>query len=185
MAFPADFMTFRQDLRPFGNGTVISYLPDTALVDLAEGELVGWNASVPGLQRWLQDGGGTNPQTQVFVGLSRDSQNTIASLGNQPALSNFLNVINRVGVWTTGIHLLQTKNGDSYTHGVGVYAFGNYTSGSGSQRQVTVTQPANGILVGAVYLPDGSTVIGDGTKRVAVLIDEFTLQQKVGVKSTG
>ncbi len=183
MAFPADFYTYRQDLRAFGSGTVISYVPDAALTDLAEGELVGWDQGSLTLKRWLQDAG-TPTATQLFVGVSQDSQNTIASLGNQSALSNFL-VNKRIGVWTTGVHLLLTKVSDVYTHGLAVYANGNYSAGSGTQRSVTVTQPANGVKIGSVYLPDGSTLTGASGVRVPILIDEFTLKQNTSSASTG
>jgi len=188
MAFPPDFMTYQRDIRAALEGSVVSYLPDTALVDLAEGEPVGWNASVPGLQRMQQDGGGssTTTQTQVFVGISRDSQNAIASLGNQSALSNFLNLINRIGVWTTGIHLLIGKSGDVFSHGLPVYLSGNYVAGSGTVRQITVTAPVpNAQIIASVHLPDGSSITGNAATRIPVLIDFYTLAQKIGFTTPG
>lgn len=185
MAFPADFMTYRQDIRPLGNGSVVSFLPDTAgtsvqitsaLTDLAEGELVGFasnanGTNIGGLQRWLRDAG-TPTNTQVFVGVSRDSMNTLASLGNQSPLSNFFTV-QGVGVWTTGVHLLLTKVGDVFFHNAPVFADINYVAGSGVQRTVTVTATSR-VQIGTVYLPRGDVITGAAGVRVPVLIDGFT-----------
>lgn len=185
MAFPADFMTYRQDLRPFGHGTVVSFFPDiygtspqiaATLTDLAEGELVGWNPTAGGtntgaLQRWLRDAG-TPTNTQIFVGVSRDSQNTLASLGNQsPIAASFQ--VDGLGVWTTGIHLLLTKVGDVFKHNDPVFADINYVAGSGVQRTVTVTATSR-VQIGTVYAPRGDVFTGAAGVRVPVLIDGFT-----------
>ncbi len=159
---PLDFYTYRGDIRPFGNGSVITYLADATLTDLAQGEMSAWDSAAKVLKRFVRDGSAGH-----FVGISRDSQTGMAKLGNESALAAF---VANIGVFSTGIHQLVGLSGDSFTHGVAVYMSGVDTT------KVTVTA-GGGVQVGTVHLPDGSTIVGDGSKRVSILIDEFTITQ--------
>ena len=69
-------------------------------------------------------------------------------------------------VFTSGVHELLGLSGDTYLHGDAVYM--NATS----TIQITKTQGAGGVQVGAVFLPDGTSRVGQ--VRVPVLIDAFT-----------
>jgi|SRR5215470_2007245 len=208
MAVPVDFLTFKQDVRPYGNGTVKHYPPDFSgtsplnqgvLSDLAQGELVGYNRfanggqliSPPfppgtggfgGLQRWLRDAG-TPTDTQVFVGISRDSMNTGNSLGSVVGQRSF--EVNGVAVWTSGVHMLRGKPAEVWHHGDAVYADINYVAGSGAVRRVTNVATGR-VQIGTCYLLPadrnrpifgdviGFITIGGDIQRVPVLIDGFT-----------
>jgi predicted RecA/RadA family phage recombinase len=158
---PVSFYTFRQDLRPFGQGTPIGY--KTSLTDLVEGEFVAWDATNKVLVRYVRDG-----SAGKFAGISKDSVAGIQKLGNQAALQGAFQ--NPCEVFTTGVHELLGAQGQTYKHGDVVYM-----NGTDTQLITTTAGSPAGVAIGTVHLPDGSTKTG--SVRVPVLIDEFTIAQ--------
>lgn len=157
---PQDFYTFLKDIRPYGNGSPVAYRYDSAAFasdaqgGLAMGEMVAYDATNKRVVRWVRNGGAGQ-----FIGIARDSAVQMAKLGNQAAL----NLI-EFSVFTSGVHELLGLTGDTYVHGDAVYM--NATS----TIQITKTA-GGGTQIGAVYLPDGSSKVGQ--VRVPVLIDSF------------
>lgn len=166
MAIPtADFYTFVKDIRQFGGGSPVAYRYDPAGLaegagsPLLQGEMVAWanNTSTPVLVRFTRAGGAGK-----FVGITRESAKGVQKLGNQSALTP-----TELSVFTSGVHNLKTLNGDTYNHGDAVYMSSTDTD------RVTVTA-GGGTQVGKVFLPMDPAVVGDGSKRVPVIIDEYT-----------
>lgn len=157
---PQDFYTFVKDIRPFGNGSPVAYRYDAAAFvsdaqgDLAMGEMCAYDATNRRVVRFVRTGGAGS-----FVGIGRDSAAGMKKLGNQPAL----NLI-EYSVFTSGVHELLGLTGDTYVHGDAVFM--NATS----TIQVTKTA-GGGTQIGKVFLPDGSTRVGQ--VRVPVIIDSF------------
>lgn len=166
MAIPtADFMTFVKDIRHFGGGSPVAYrydpsgLAEGAGSPILQGEMVAWasNTSTPVLVRWVRDA-----SAGKFVGIARESAKGVQRLGNQAALTP-----TELSVFTTGVHNLRTSNGETYNEGDAVFMAGTNTD------QVTKTA-GGGTQIGKVFLPMDPAVVGDGTKRVPVIIDEYT-----------
>lgn len=155
-----NFYTFVKDLRPFGGGTPVSYNFAALTPALEQGEMVAWSVSGQVLVRFVRDGSAGD-----FVGISRDSQLGLQSLGNQSAL---LAAIIPFSVFTTGIHELLGTAGETYTHGIAVYMSGTNTTAISSSA-------AGGVQVGTVHMPQGGSLVG--AVRVPVLIDEYTKTQ--------
>lgn len=156
-----NFYTFVKDLRPFGNGTPVSYNFVALASPLFQGEFVAWDATVGVLVRYLRTG-----SAGKLVGITRDSQAGLQSLGNQAALAA---AINPFSVWTTGVHEMLGTAGETYTHGLAVYMQGTDTTA------ITSSQAVTGVQVGSVHLPDGTIKLG--AVRVPILIDNFTETQ--------
>lgn len=162
-AFP-NFYTYKQDIRPLGNGSVITYRYDRAaftsdaLGQIGQGEMCAWDATNQRVLRWNRSGANGD-----FIGVSRDAADGLEKLGNQPALQ-----LKQLGVFTTGIHELVGTTGDTYSHGNPVFQSGTDTT------KVTKTQ-AGGVQVGTIHNPLNLTLVG--AIRVPVLIDEFTKTQ--------
>jgi len=156
-----NFYTYVKDLRPFGSGTPVSYNFANLASALFQGEFVAWDAAAKVLVRYVRTG-----SAGKLVGVSRDSQAGLQSLGNQAALSA---AINPFSVWTTGVHEMLGTAGETYTHGIAVYMQGTDTTA------ITSSQGAGGVQVGSVHLPDGA--VKTGAVRVPILIDNFTETQ--------
>jgi len=162
-----DFYTFVKDLRPFGNGTPMSYRYDrTAFTsdaqgELGSGEMLGWDATNQRILRFNR-----TAANGKFIGLTRDSATGLQKLGNQAALNL---AVADYSVFTSGVHMLVGTVGDTYNHGNAVYMSGTDTT------KITKTQGSNGVQVGTVYNPLNSSVVG--AVRVPVLIDEYTVTQ--------
>ena len=161
-----DFYTFVKDLRPFGNGTPVSYnYVASAFTGAADGEpvageLMAYDATNLRIVRFKADGG-----AGVFAGISRDSAQGVKKLGNQPALTPL-----EFSVFTSGVHEMGGVSGDVYAHGQAVYM--NATSTQNIQKtQGTVSGGGVFSQLGTVFLPDGST--RTGAVRVPILIDSF------------
>ncbi len=167
MAIPtADFMTFVKDIRAFGGGSAVAYRYDP--VGLAEGvgspllqgELVAWasNSSTPSLVRFTRAGAAGK-----YVGITRESAKGVQRLGNQAALTP-----TELSVFTTGVHNMRTANGTTYNEGDVVYMNGTNTD--------AVDKDASGgaVAVGRVFLPMDPAIVGDGLKRVPIIIDDYT-----------
>src|SRR5262245_47156914 len=122
-AFP-DFYTFKQDIRPFGNGSPTAYRYDQAaftsdvLGQIGQGEMVGWDATNQRVLRFNR-----TAANGKFIGVSRDSASGLAKLGNQPALQ-----LRQMSVFVTGVHELIGSTGDTYLHGDPVYMSGTDTT---------------------------------------------------------
>lgn len=158
-----DIFTWLGDLRARGDGTPVSFPVDPnvltdALGPLAQGEFLARRASDGKLVRFVRDG-----MAGRYVGISAQSLIEVRLYGNQPGLlAPFLEAFE---VWTTGLHLIAGSIGETYEHGDPVYM-------AGTNTQAVTKLAAGGVVVGTVYLPDGSTQIG--TARIPVLIDEAT-----------
>lgn len=167
MTVSSDFYTYRQDIRPFGGGSVITYTLDATVTTLYQGEMMALKVSgnARTVVRMVADGSAGD-----FVGISRDSLTGIQTLGNQTALT--AKVYSEFSVFTTGVHLMKTTVGETYTHGKAVYM------GADTATVTTVgtsTQP----VVGMVFLPDNvqNPITGAASQRVPILIDEHTINQ--------
>ena len=154
----AEFYTFLGDLRPWGNGTPVAYKIAAAL-ELESGTFAAWDATNGTLVKFIRDASGGK-----FAGVTRGSSVMVKSLGNQAAL-----IPPKLSVFTTGIHQMLGTAAETYTHGVVVYMNGT------TANKITTTQGTGGVAVGAVHLPDGSTL--SGAVRVPILIDEYTITQ--------
>ena len=66
---PTDFYTFRNDIRPRGDGSPVSYKPLAALTDLCMGEFVGFDGDDKALVRYrmAQEKQPNNPQIQQRI----------------------------------------------------------------------------------------------------------------------
>lgn len=157
---PTDFYTYRQDIRPRGDGSPVAFKPLAALTDLCTGELVGWDADDKALVRFVRDGAGNIK----YVGISKDSMASLAKLGNYAQLK-----LDRVGVFTTGVHEMLGTAAETYVHGTEVYMNGTDT------QKITTVVGTGGVKVGRVHLPDGSTK--SGAVLVPILIDDYTVTQ--------
>lgn len=157
---PSDKYTFVQDLRPFGNGTVITYPVDPAVTDFAQGELAAWSSVSRILKRFVRAG-----EAGKFVGVTQGSQQGVARLGNQAALAADAA---HMPVWTTGVHEFTGTAGETYAHGYAVYMSGTNT------QKITIVA-GGGVQIGTVHLPDGTTK--SGAVNVPILIDEYTKTQ--------
>lgn len=155
---PVSQYTYQRDLRAFGNGTPEGY--KTALTTLVAGELVAWDSTNKTLVRFVRDG-----SAGQLAGISKDDLVGIQKLGNQPALIAAYQ--NPFEVFTTGIHTLLGTAAESYVHDTLVYMSGTDT------QKVTTVQGTGGVVVGKVYLPDGSTITG--AVQVPIVIDEYTV----------
>lgn len=159
----ADYNTFVKDLRPFGGGSVIEYgylKSDLAGTedDLEQGEMGAFETSSGHVVRFVRDG-----SAGKFTGMTKDSARAVHKLGNQAGLN-----LDRVGVYSTGVHMLVGTGGETYNHGDAVYMNGTDTT------KVTKTA-AGGVQVGTVHNPTKATY--SGAVRVPILIDEFTVVQ--------
>lgn len=161
---PVDKYTYREDFRPFGNGSPIAYKYTTPQSggDIAQGEFVTWDGTNRVLVRFVRDG-----SQGPFVGITRDSALAVKKLGNQAALGPI-----ELAVFTTGVHLLTGSVGDTYAHGDKVYMPGSPPD----TQKISKTQGTGGIQIGIVHLPQGNTLAG--AVDVPVLIDNFTITQK-------
>ncbi len=163
MPAPADFYTFRGDIRPFGNGSPVAYRYDptaftAAAEDITQGELCAWDSTNRRVVRFVRAG-----EAGKFIGLSRESAKSIHKLGNQPALN-----LRELSVFSTGIHELIGKLGETYNHGDAIYMDSTATN--------AVTKVAGGgVQIGTIHNPQNLTI--QGNVRVPVLIDEFTVTQ--------
>lgn len=166
-----DFYTFVKDIRPFGNGSPVSlrYDPNwtsssyaiATAGDIYAGEWVAWDATNRRVVRFATDGGNGN-----MIGVSRDSAQGMKKLGNQPALA-----LDRLSVFTSGVHEMLGTSGDTYSHGDAVYMPGTDTQ-SITKTRPTVSGGGQGVQTGTVWLPDGTQKAG--AVRVPVLIDHNT-----------
>lgn len=173
MAVTSDFYTYRKDIRPFGGGSPVSYLPDSTLLvanggtPLYQGEMLALKfvGNVRTVVRFVTDGSAGN-----FIGVSRDSQQGVAKLGNQAALIQAVNL--DFSVFTTGVHQFKTTVGQTYAHGMAVYM-------GADTATVTLTGTSGQPVIGMVFLEstDGTPVVGAAGVRVNVLIDNHTLNQ--------
>ncbi len=159
----ADFNTYvREKTGGIGaGGSPISYKYSTpgSGGDIEQGEFTAWDKTNKIVVRFNRTGGAGK-----FTGISRDSAKGFRKLGNQDPLG-----ITDMSVYTSGIHLLLGTVGETVVHGDPVYM--NATS----TIQVTKTQGSNGVQLGVVWLPDGTSKVG--AVRVPVLIDTFTATQ--------
>src|ERR1044071_5368943 len=137
------FYTFVKDLRPFGGGTPFDYAVVSTL-GLDNGQMVGGDATNKTLVAFVRDG-----SAGKFAGLTRGSQLSVASLGNQAGLA-----LSKISVFTTGIHQLVGTAAQTYKHGDPVYMNGTDVT------KITLTQGTGGVVVGTVHLPDGTTLTG-------------------------
>ncbi len=165
----ADFYTFVKDVRNFGGGSALGYKYDPANVgqnpndttktELFQGEMVAWSNSstTPSLIRWVRDG-----SAGKFVGISRESATGVKRLGNQAALTP-----TELSVFTTGVHNLRSNSGETYNEGDVVYMNSTFTD------QITKTA-GGGTAIGRVFLPNSPAIVGDGSVRVPVIIDEYS-----------
>jgi hypothetical protein len=167
MAVTSDFYTYRQDIRPFGGGSVITYTLDPTVLVMYQGEFcalkVSGNART--VVRFVADGSAGD-----YVGISRDSLTGIQTLGNQVALT--AKVYSEFSVFTTGVHQMKTTVGETYNHGKAVYM-------GADTATVTTSGTSGQPTVGMVFLPDNqqNPVIGAASQRVPILIDEHTINQ--------
>jgi len=156
----ADFNTFVAEVRGPGSGAPVAYKPDASVLSTLEsGNFVAWQTSTRTLVLFVRDG-----SVGKYVGISRDSAKTVLRLGNQAALQP-----DRISVYTTGIHNVLGKSGETYSHGDEVYMNGTDVT------SVTKTAGTGGVKVGVVYLPDGTQKIG--AVRVPILIDAYAVTQ--------
>ena len=177
MAVTADFYTYQQDVRAAFGGSPVAYVADSSLLvanggtPLFQGEMVALKVAGNSktVVRFVRDNSAGN-----FVGITRDSMQGTAKLGNQPALIQMTTI--ELSVFTTGVHQLRGTVGETYSHGAPVYM----SSQALQTDSITLTQGTNGAVVGVVWLPDNSTRVG--AVRVPVLIDNHTLAQ-IGTQS--
>ncbi len=159
----APFYTFRQDIRPFGNGSPVAYryvasvFDADALGEPVQGEMLAWDSGNRRVIRFVRTG------TSKFIGIARDSAAGLKKLGNQPALT-----LTEVSVWTTGVHELVGTAGETYLHGDSVFM-------SGTDTTKVTKVAAGGTQVGSVHNPQHQTI--SGAVRVPILIDEYTVTQ--------
>lgn len=159
----APFYTFRQDIRPFGNGSPLAYRYDASLFaadvlgEPVQGEMLAWDSGNTRVLRFVRTG------TFPFIGIARDSAAGLKKLGNQPALTP-----TELSVFTTGVHELVGTAGQSYIHGDAAFM-------SGTDTTKITKVAAGGTRVGTVHNPQNQTI--SGAVRVPVLIDEYTVTQ--------
>jgi hypothetical protein len=157
------FYTFRQDTRPFGNGSPVAYryvksvFDADALGEIVQGELVAWDSANRRVIRYVRTG------TSKLIGVARDSAAGMKKLGNQPGLD-----LTELSVWTTGIHELLGTAGETYLHGDSVFM-------SGTDTTKVTKVAAGGVQVGIVQNPQHVTLTG--AVRVPILIDNYTETQ--------
>lgn len=173
MALPtADFYTFKQDVRAAFGGSPVAYVADPSLsvaqggTPLFQGEMVALRVvgNSRTIVRLVRDGSAGD-----FVGITRDSQQGTAKLGNQPALLQMTQL--ELSVFTTGIHELKGTVGETYAHGTPVFMSQLLLQ----TDTITTVASTTGLVVGIVWLPDNSTRVG--AVRVPILIDNHTLSQ--------
>jgi hypothetical protein len=169
----ADFYTFVKDIRQFGGGSPVAYRYDPAAIgteagdtttgELKQGEMVAWahNTSTPSLVRMIRNGGTGN--ALKYVGITRESAQGVKRLGNQAALTP-----TELSVFTTGVHNMKTANGITYNEGDVVFMV------DGDTTAVNKDASGSAVAVGRVFLPMDPAVVGDGVKRVPVIIDDYT-----------
>jgi hypothetical protein len=177
LAVTRDFYTYQQDVRAAFGGSPVAYVSDSTLTvanggtPLFQGEMVALKVvgNSKTIVRFVRDNTAGN-----FVGITRDSQQGTAKLGNQPALLQMTQI--ELSVFTTGIHQMLGTVGETYSHGQPVFM------SSTALQTDTITSAAgtNGAVVGVVWLPDNSTRVG--AVRVPILIDNHTLSQ-IGTQS--
>lgn len=169
MTVSSDFYTYVQDIRPFGGGSPVAYVPDTSLYSsnggtpLYQGELLALKISGNSatVLRFTRNGSAGD-----FVGISRDSMQGVAKLGNQSALLQSVQL--EFSVFTTGVHQMLGTVGETYSHGQSVYM-------GADTATITNVQGTGGVTIGIVWLPDNSTKVG--AVRVPIIIDNHTLAQ--------
>lgn len=168
----ADFNTFVKDTRNFGGGSAVAYrydptaigavagAGDTTTTELRQGEFAAWSitSATPSLVRFERAG-----LAGKYVGITRESAIGVKRLGNQAALTP-----TELSVYTTGVHNLRTNNGETYNEGDVVFM------NSSNSDQVTKVAGGSSAPVGRVFLPMDPAVVGDGSKRVPIVIDEYT-----------
>lgn len=147
-------VSYRYDPANVIAGITLTPSPDT---DIRAGEIVAWSntTSAPCVVRAVRSGFGGK-----YIGIARDSGR--AKLGIYPT---------EIGVYTSGVHMLRTTAGETYVHGQRV--FQGFNTADGGADRITNTNDPN-VTVGLVYLPDGSTVSGDLSPRVPIIIDQYT-----------
>ena len=156
----SDFYTYQRDVRTPAGGSVVAYAATSGL-QLYQGEMVAYSSNIRQVVRFVRDG------TQgKFAGISRDSQATMRKLGNQSALDQFTAI--DFTVFSTGVHLLKGKAGETYSHGDPVYM-------DSTNTDVVTKTASGGVQIGVAWLPDGSQKVG--AVRVPILIDNFTITQ--------
>jgi predicted RecA/RadA family phage recombinase len=158
-----DFYTYRGEVRGgvAAGGSPIPYkYTEPAAGAIAQGEMVGWDATNKILARWVRTGGALQ-----FVGVTKDSALAIQKLGNQTALTP-----TELAVFTTGIHQFLGTAGDTYKHGDAIYM-----APGADNTKVTNTNSGGPTRIGTCWLPDGTTL--SGAVLVPVLIDEYTITQ--------
>lgn len=167
MAVTSDFYTYRQDIRPFGGGSVITYTLDPSVTVMYQGEFCALKVSGTArtVVRFVTDGSAGD-----FIGISRDSLTGIQTLGNQAALT--AKVYSEFSVFTTGVHQMKTTIGQTYAHGTAVYM-------GADTATVTTVGTSGQPVVGMVFLPDNQSnpITGAASQRVPILIDNHTLNQ--------
>lgn len=169
MTVSSDFYTYVKDNRAFGGGSPVAYTADTTLLvenggtPLYQGELValkiaGNSATIVRFTR--------NGSAGDFVGITRDSMQGPAKLGNQAALVQMTSL--ELSVFTTGIHEMLGTVGETYAHGQMVYM-------GADTATITNVQGTGGVIIGIVWLPENTTKVG--AVRVPIQIDNHTLAQ--------
>jgi len=154
MAVPQrDFYTLTNDGRNHGAPRTWPYDPSPFGDDVMQGELMGLAAGTAvRLTNAVSSGSG-------FIGVSRDSPGSARKLGLRAT---------EISVWTSGVHLLRTTNGEVYAQGATVYR----TGGSVTDQITNGGAAAN--AVGTVLFPIGTgPITGTGQNRVPIIIDQY------------
>lgn len=152
----AEYSTLLIDVR-HRDGSPVSYKIATTL-SVESGQLMAWATGTKDVVKFTAAGAAGK-----FVGVSRESSALVTTLGSNAVLK-----LAELSVYTTGIHALLGTAGDTYAHGDSVYMGADNT-------KVTKVDPGAGIVVGKVWLPDGTTK--SGAVRVPVKIDDHTITQ--------